>query len=144
MSTQLEASEIYRRIPHAGAMRLLDAVQRWDERSIACTAHSHAEPQHPLRQNGEVSSVHALEYAAQAMAVHASLVRGGMPLGHVYVASFMKIVLSPHPLDRIVRSPLEIRAALEVSNASAARYSFVVTAGDELVARGAMTLAIGN
>jgi predicted hotdog family 3-hydroxylacyl-ACP dehydratase len=71
----ISADEIYARIPHSGAMRLLDAVLSWDDQSIVCSASSHVDPANPLRDNGVISSVHALEYAAQAMAVHGSMSR---------------------------------------------------------------------
>ena len=58
------------RIPHAGAMCLLDRVIEGDESRIVCAAGSHRDPGNPLRAHGTLSSVHAIEYAAQAMALH--------------------------------------------------------------------------
>ena len=58
------------RIPHAGTMCLLDRVIGVDDARIMCAASSHRDPGNPLRAHGRLSSVHAIEYAAQAMAVH--------------------------------------------------------------------------
>ena len=60
-------------IPHAGNMCLLDGVDFWDDESIRCHSSSHLAPDNPLRENGTLALVHALEYGAQAMAVHGGL-----------------------------------------------------------------------
>ena len=58
------------RVPHAGAMCLLDHVVEVGDEWIVCAAVSHRDPDNPLRAHGRLSSVHAIEYAAQAMALH--------------------------------------------------------------------------
>lgn len=148
MSNRLEAHEIYRRIPHAGAMRLLEAVQAWDARCIVCTARSHSDPHHPLREEGALNCVHAVEYAAQAAAVHASLIFDDQAdelgsIRRIYIASLHAIELRPRPLDddETMRAPLSIRAQLTMASASAARYAFSVACGTLCMARGAMTVA---
>ncbi len=68
----LTRADIERRVPHAGAMCLLDAVTSWDATHIHCTA---AAPtlNHPLARAQGVPAVAAVEYAAQAAAVHGAL-----------------------------------------------------------------------
>jgi predicted hotdog family 3-hydroxylacyl-ACP dehydratase len=61
------------RLPHAGSMCLLDRLARWDEDSITCIATSHRDPDNPLRAHGRLHAVCGVEYAAQAMALHGSL-----------------------------------------------------------------------
>jgi len=61
-------------VPHAGSMCLLDAVEHWDQTSIACLAHSHRDPENPLRRDGALAALHLIEYCAQAMALHRGLV----------------------------------------------------------------------
>jgi predicted hotdog family 3-hydroxylacyl-ACP dehydratase len=61
------------RIPHGGSMCLLDAVIDWDAQHVRCAATSHLSPGNPLRSKGRLASVCAIEYAAQAMAVHGAL-----------------------------------------------------------------------
>jgi predicted hotdog family 3-hydroxylacyl-ACP dehydratase len=51
-------------------MCLLDRVVDEDPSHIVCAATSHRDPHHPLRAHGRLASVHAIEYAAQAMALH--------------------------------------------------------------------------
>ena len=60
-------------IPHQGDMCLLDRVVAWDEQQLRCTASSHRLTSNPLRSGNRLSAVCAIEYAAQAMAVHGAL-----------------------------------------------------------------------
>ena len=69
----INKSEIRKLIPHSGAMCLLDGVIQWDDESIVCVSNTHRDPSNPLRNNGQLSAVHALEYGAQAAAVHGGL-----------------------------------------------------------------------
>ena len=69
----LDQAGIAKRIPHSGRMCLLHTLQAWDAQSIRCTAISHRDANHPLRtENGLLAPV-AIEYAAQAMALHGGL-----------------------------------------------------------------------
>jgi predicted hotdog family 3-hydroxylacyl-ACP dehydratase len=69
----LQRDQLCALIPHAGAMCLLDRVERWDETEILCSTGSHRRPDNPLREGDRLASIHALEYGAQAMAVHGGL-----------------------------------------------------------------------
>ena len=61
-------------VPHAGSMCLLDEVERWDQTTIVCLAHSHRDAGNPLRRDDLLPAVHLIEYCAQAMALHRGLV----------------------------------------------------------------------
>ena len=75
-------------IPHAGSMCLLDAVDTYDQQRIVCSASSHRDTHNPLRHADQLSVQAGIEYAAQAVAAHGSLLmrqqnpqaapRGGM------------------------------------------------------------------
>ncbi|UZR30002.1 hotdog family protein [Methylococcus mesophilus] len=69
----LDRDWIAQRIPHAGAMCLLDRVLAWDTDRLRCLATSHLRPDNPLRSDGRLSAVCGIEYAAQATAVHGAL-----------------------------------------------------------------------
>jgi predicted hotdog family 3-hydroxylacyl-ACP dehydratase len=73
----IDKNRIAQLIPHAGAMCLLDGVQSWDESCIQCTTSTHRWPGNPLRRNGLLGILCGIEYAGQAMAVHAALVAPG-------------------------------------------------------------------
>ena len=63
-------------IPHRGSMCLLDRVESWSDSAIACRANSHLRADNPLRHAGSLGIANAIEYAAQAMAVHGALLAG--------------------------------------------------------------------
>ena len=73
MKTPLDHAAIAALIPHAGRMCLLDRVQSWDGRRILCAATSHTAGDHPLRSASGLLASAAIEYAAQAAAVHGGL-----------------------------------------------------------------------
>lgn len=72
----LGQAQIRAMLPHSGAMCLLDSVQAWDAHSITCQSLGHCSTQNPLRDSEGLSSANGIEYAAQAMALHAALVGG--------------------------------------------------------------------
>src|SRR5215475_4731421 len=69
----IDKSEIRTLIPHSGMMCLLDGVVSWDDASILCVTNTHRDRDNPLRGDGQLSTVHALEYGAQAAAIHGGL-----------------------------------------------------------------------
>ena len=72
---QLDHAAIAMRIPHTGRMCLLDRVLQWDAHAIRCSATSHRGQDNPLREAGGLATLAGIEYAAQAAAVHGSLLR---------------------------------------------------------------------
>jgi len=89
-------------------MRLLDSVEAWDETTIRCRTATHRDQNHPLRYRGRLSVSVGLEYAAQAMGVHAGLRdRDRQTAGRIgYVGSGRDVILGverpdgtdPHPI----------------------------------------------
>src|SRR5258708_29373344 len=73
MNVLVDKSEIRTLIPHSGTMCVLDGVVQWDDNSIVCVTNTHRVLDNPLRREGRLSAVHALEYGAQAAAVHGGL-----------------------------------------------------------------------
>ncbi len=69
----LDHAAIAALIPHQGPMCLLDRVVAWDATRIECVAVNHRDPRHPLRSASGLLASAAIEYAAQAMAVHGAL-----------------------------------------------------------------------
>ncbi len=139
MSLYISADGIYERIPHSGAMRLLDCVVSWDDTSIECWATSHTDPSNPLRENGILAGLHALEYAAQAVAVHGSLMmpdrRQDKP-ELVYVATFRGVEMRPGALDQIAGPTLTITASLVAALSNGWSYEFSVASQAVVLARG--------
>jgi predicted hotdog family 3-hydroxylacyl-ACP dehydratase len=139
----LDHEAIAARIPHAGSMCLLESVDRWDEGRIECRATSHRDMSNPLRHEHKLSALTAIEYGAQAMALHASLlgVRDAKPaLG--YLVAVRDAEFSVDRLDTLA-DDLMISAERLHADAQALQYTFAVRAGEVEVARGRLTARIG-
>lgn len=123
-------------IPHQGRMCLLERVLSWDAQQIACAATSHRAPDHPLRAAGRLGAATAVEYAAQAMAVHGVLLAGDdRPLGVGYLASVRD--LRCH-VERLDDQPGALRVQVcRLSGAAALLlYRFAVSAGGRCLVEG--------
>lgn len=131
---QLTHSEICARIPHAGAMCLLDGVRRWDAATIDAVARSHRDADNPLRAAGVLNAVTGVEYAAQAMAVHGGLLDGG-GAQRGFLASVRDLRLHRSRLDDI-GDDLEIHAERLSGTHDSFIYSFIITAHGEVVLSG--------
>ncbi len=69
----LDRYKICQLLPHSGAMCLLDHVANWDQDKISCIAFSQLNINNPLRFNNRLLTGSTIEYAAQAMGLHRSL-----------------------------------------------------------------------
>jgi len=117
---------ISRLIPHQGPMCLLDDVVEWDDDRVVCHSVRHGSPDHPLRANGRLSSVHAIEYAAQAMAVHQRLTgRRRAAVAYGLLVSVRDVSLAVDRLDSLP-SPLVIDATRIAATVDSLTYRFSV------------------
>lgn len=141
---RLDHMQIAARIPHAGRMCLLHEVVAWDAGSIDCTARSHRDPANPLRSRNQLASVHGIEYAAQAMALHGALLGGdGAPASRPgYIGAVRALELRAPRLDDIA-GDLDIRAERLAGDESHALYSFAIRAGGRLLVEGRVSVALG-
>jgi predicted hotdog family 3-hydroxylacyl-ACP dehydratase len=123
----LTHDEIARLIPHHGAMCLLDAVIAWDEASIRCVSGRHRASDNPLRQAGRLGALCAIEFAAQAMAVHGGLAGlvGSRPRAG-YLASLREVTCRCDRLDEIA-GDLVIDAARLMGDEAQVIYSFALS-----------------
>jgi predicted hotdog family 3-hydroxylacyl-ACP dehydratase len=99
----IEKDGIARLIPHAGAMCLLDGVLSWDAARIECVSTTHLWVGNPMRRDGRIGILCGVEYAAQAMALHAAL--AGDDAGETprrgYLASLRSVCCHAGRLDTI-------------------------------------------
>lgn len=131
----LRREELCRGLPHGGSMCLLNEVIQWDEERILARAINHNDPNHPLRHGGHLPALCAIEYAAQAMAVHGVLLtqeKGGAPrIG--FIGSVRDVRLAVDHLDGIA-DPLEIEAVKQLADENHSLYELRVSAaGIELM-----------
>lgn len=137
----LDRNEICQLIPHAGRMCLLEEVEFWDENSIRCHSSSHLEADHPLQHDGNLSSIHLIEYSAQAMATHGGLVarKHHKVLSNGYLAMLKEVNITMCDLSK-TESPLIIDAERLMAVESSFIYQFGVTLDGELLASGRATV----
>ena len=139
----LSDAEIMKLSPHRSRMRLLHRVLSWDETRIVCTAVSHLAPDNPLRDNAMLPALCGVEYAAQAMALHGSLVGMGNKAG--LLASLRDVVLAVPRLDDI-SGELTICAEKLLAEGERVLYQFTILSGSrELVSgRAAVVFTAGK
>jgi predicted hotdog family 3-hydroxylacyl-ACP dehydratase len=133
--------ELERLVPHTGGMCLLDGVLAWDDASLTCISNSHRASNNPLRTHGRLVSVHALEYGAQAVAVHGGLLahHRSAATGGGYLAALRQAVLHVAHLDDL-ESPLKVHAEQLLADERHLVYRFTVSAGDIQVAEARATV----
>ena len=127
-------------IPHAGGMCLLERVESWSALGICCLSASHRRRDHPLRRDGVLASLHLLEYAAQATAVHGALVQGGgAPAPLKYLAGARDFSLQVASLDEVT-AELRIDVQCLQSLGGSGLYAFNVSADGRLLADGRLSV----
>ena len=138
---KVQREELSQLIPHAGSMCLLDGVRHWDDDSICCISRTHQSLDNPLRKNNQLSSVHSMEYGAQAMAVHGGLLARdkGESIKPGYLAALRDVDLYVPRLDD-VEDTLVITAKKLMAGAGNLMYVFKVMAGDRLISSGRATV----
>ena len=115
-------------------MVLLDAVESWNAKEIVCITTSHRRADHPLRRDGFLPACAAIEYAAQAMAVHGALTANGHARQGV-LGSVRRFRVHCDGLDRI-SDALRVYASLRHGAPDCAVYAFSLRAGDREIASG--------
>ena len=61
-------------LPHAGSMILLEQITSASADTLYASTQSHLDKSNPLLLNKQLNSINGIEYAAQAMAIHAHLI----------------------------------------------------------------------
>lgn len=137
----IKHDELCSLIPHSFDMCLLDQVEYWDEDEIICLSNSHLLKTNPLQRDKTLSSVHVLEYAAQAMAVHGGLHdrEKGKQMTEGYLAALRDIKLNLCELNQLSNN-LRIEAKKILSQGGNMIYNFVVTSSEVELASGRATV----
>ncbi len=136
-------------IPHSGTMCLLARLTDWDRQHIVCTATNHRDADHPLRTRRGLLATCAIEYAAQAMALHGALIgrAAGTPARPGYLASARGVQLHVLRLDDLPAADggtdeLRIEAARQAGDARQILYAFSVHHAGRVLADGRATVVL--
>jgi predicted hotdog family 3-hydroxylacyl-ACP dehydratase len=122
-------------------MCLLEKIISWDAKQVICSTQSHQLKNNPLRSEGELNAIHAIEYGAQAVAVHGGLLafERGEAIKPGYLAAVRQVKLHQSRLDSIT-SPLTVEAIQMLCNGGNLVYSFSISADNQAVADGRVTV----
>jgi predicted hotdog family 3-hydroxylacyl-ACP dehydratase len=139
----LDRAGIAARVPHHGAMCLLDAMESCGADEIVCRIANHADNANPLRLDQQLPAASALEYASQAMALHGSLAAtAAEPPRSGFLASARDVRLHVARLDDAA-GPLRVRARRLAGDAGQAMYRFELhDAGGRLLVEGRTTVVL--
>jgi len=143
--TTLDHAGIAQRIPHQGTMCLLARLVQWDAAHVVCTASSHRDPGNPLRCTTGLLSPCAIEYAAQAMALHGALCgqAAGTTARPGYLASARGVQLHCLRLDDLP-GDLQIEAWRLAGDAQQILYQFSVNHAGQPIADGRATVVLNT
>ncbi|MED5618424.1 hydroxymyristoyl-ACP dehydratase [Ideonella sp. BN130291] len=123
----LERAGIAARIPHQGSMCLLDRLDSWSATEVRCSTTSHRAPANPLRTPSGLLMPCAIEYAAQAMALHGALVApAGEGPAPGYLASVRGVRFAAARLDDVA-GRLQVLAERLAGDVNQILYRFVVS-----------------
>ncbi len=128
-------------IPHAGRMCLLDRVTAYSDHDIECTTGTHRDPDNPLRRDGQLSALHLVEYAAQAMAAHGALLADSIAQPGM-LAALRDIRLHVDRIDTL-DADLTVYATRRLAQRDGSLYDFSVHAGERLLCEGRIAIALG-
>ncbi len=130
-------------VPHAGAMVLLERVERWDARSVLCRTRTHLDGANPLRRDGRLTAVCGAEYGLQAAALHGALCAGGVAQPPGYAASLRAMTLRCDRLDDPAVGELAVAATLQAQESGGIIYEFELRAEDgAMLVSGRATVAL--
>lgn len=135
----IDRAAIECRVPQTGAMCLLDAVSEWNAERIVCNARA-PDAGHPLARGARLPAAAAIEYAAQATAVHGTLLEGRARPHNGMLASLSDVEM--HCADiALGDGPLQVVAELVSRAAAGCIYAFDVATPAGRVVSGRLMVA---
>lgn len=139
----LDHAAIAARIPHSGSMCLLQRLESNSDKQIRCSAGSHRDPANPLRMDGILPAACAIEYAAQAMALHGALAAApGTAPTPGFLASVRSVRLRVARLDDVA-GDIQVSAERLAGDTRQALYNFALhSQAGALLAEGRATVIL--
>jgi predicted hotdog family 3-hydroxylacyl-ACP dehydratase len=132
-------------IPHQGRMCLLAWLLSWDAAHIHCSATSHTDTANPLRSASGLLASAAIEYAAQAAALHGGLraQADGASASPGYLASARGVEFHRLRLDDLPGA-LDIEAERLAGDAHQLLYAFSVRHAGQVVVAGRLAVVLNT
>ncbi len=139
----LDRAGIEARIPHRGAMCLLDRMTSWSADRIECVAVNHRDPSHPLRTKSGLLASASIEYAAQAMALHGALSASaaGGEASAGFLASARDVRLQAWRLDDLA-GDLVVAAERQAADGGRILYTFTLCHDGREIASGRVAVVL--
>jgi predicted hotdog family 3-hydroxylacyl-ACP dehydratase len=126
MKTLLNAADIAARVPHHGTMCLLHTLHESSDTHVLCSTTSHHAADNPLRSASGLLACNAIEYAAQAMALHGAMTAAAdAPPQGGRLASVRAVRLHVPRLDTI-DGPLFVHVERMAGDVGQAMYQFAL------------------
>lgn len=135
-------SEIVDLLPHGEALCLIERVCEQTPDRIRCKARGPAAEEHPLRHEGRLASVNAVELAAQAAAIHGALSRDGSARRGM-IASIPRISWS-HGAFSAEAATLDVSCVRVSADSHYSAYDFSVDDSLGVTVQGEVILVFGN
>ena len=134
-------------MPHRGTMCLLERMISWDDGRIECLVVGHRDPAHPLRSAGGLMAGAAIEYGAQAAALHGGLLAeaAGTGASPGYLASAREVRLGAWRLDDLppaANDALRVVAERQAGDAGRLLYAFRIEHGGREIASGRLAVVL--
>lgn len=139
MKMPVDPHNIAALIPHDGLMCLIDQIIDHGSDTIICRALVQRDG-HPLARNGKIPSIVAVEYGAQACAIHGALIANGKKSRPGVLVKIADTELDGLPLSA-EDNPLNITAQRLSSNSQSCLYNFEVSTPLRCLAKGALMIA---
>lgn len=139
MTVKMTADEIATLIPHGRGMSMISEVVAWDANTIHCRSDRLSEPENPLSENGELTAIVLIEYAAQAAAVHGALLNSALGENRpAYIGAVKNIELFVQQANN--RESIDIHADCLMNNGAGAIYEVAIQQ-QQMLLRGKLILS---
>ncbi len=106
---------------------------------LLAQTYTHLNIDNPLKKNNKLKSIHGIEYAAQAMAVHGALLDKKCQNG--YIGSIRNVILNETYLPTH-QSPLDIKVHPLMRSKQGFTYNFLVQCTNQLIISGKITIIL--
>jgi predicted hotdog family 3-hydroxylacyl-ACP dehydratase len=135
-------AEIAKVIPHTGSMCLLDGVLECDAQHIRCISSTHRNADNPMRSGDVLPALCGIEYAAQAMAVHAAReTKSDNKPRAGYLVALRDVACHTMRLDNL-NDDLVIEAEKTMGDEARVIYQFNIHAGTTTIMSGRATVVL--